>query len=308
MRDWFPHDYYARLDLGIMRLLMRHGSSGYGVFWLVTELLHANDDVRRDDVIDVVRHTFSDLDLTEVVDIVDEMIRTGLLKVDMLSETDDLSPVLYSDRVRRNKEAREAITESKRAAASARWSGRRPSAEQQQSRRNADAMLLQDMTSHNTTSTDISIEAADPTLISLECTGDKLFHVKQSFIDQIRELYPGVDIMTELRKMKAWLITNRTKRKTQRGLPRFINTWLSKAQDDGKYTGHHTGPQTDRKIGERGSRYSTIDYDEQIRSIARQAIDGADIAAHPVSAANGKTSEEDRARYGEDRILHLPSS
>ena len=45
------------------------------------------------------------------------------------------------------------------------------------------------------------------------------------------ELYPAVDIMQELRKMRGWLDSNPTKRKTIRGIRRFINSWLSKAQD-----------------------------------------------------------------------------
>lgn len=45
------------------------------------------------------------------------------------------------------------------------------------------------------------------------------------------ELYPAVDIMQELRKMKGWLDSNPTRRKTIKGIRRFINNWLSKAQD-----------------------------------------------------------------------------
>ena len=49
--------------------------------------------------------------------------------------------------------------------------------------------------------------------------------------EEWKELYPAVDIMQELRKMKGWLDSNPTKRKTIRGIRRFINSWLSKAQD-----------------------------------------------------------------------------
>lgn len=45
------------------------------------------------------------------------------------------------------------------------------------------------------------------------------------------ELYPAVDIMQELRKMKGWLDSNPTRRKTVKGIRRFINNWLSKAHD-----------------------------------------------------------------------------
>lgn len=41
--------------------------------------------------------------------------------------------------------------------------------------------------------------------------------------------YPGVDIREELNKMRAWLMSNKANRKTN--LSKFINNWLSKAQD-----------------------------------------------------------------------------
>ena len=42
-----------------------------------------------------------------------------------------------------------------------------------------------------------------------------------------------MDIERELYKMIAWLNSNPTKRKTKRGVNRFINSWLSKVQDKG---------------------------------------------------------------------------
>ena len=47
------------------------------------------------------------------------------------------------------------------------------------------------------------------------------------------ELYPAVDIIQELRKMKGWLDSNPKKRKTRRGTPSFITNWLSREQDRG---------------------------------------------------------------------------
>ena len=47
------------------------------------------------------------------------------------------------------------------------------------------------------------------------------------------ELYPAVDIMQELRKMLGWLDANPTKRKTRRGVLRFVTGWLSREQDKG---------------------------------------------------------------------------
>ncbi len=46
-------------------------------------------------------------------------------------------------------------------------------------------------------------------------------------------LYPAVDVIQQLRAMRAWLIANPKKRKTANGILRFVNSWLSREQDKG---------------------------------------------------------------------------
>ena len=60
------------------------------------------------------------------------------------------------------------------------------------------------------------------------------------FENQVREyeqLYPAVDVRAHLRSMRAWLISNTDKRKTRKGMMRFVNSWLegkqNKATTDG---------------------------------------------------------------------------
>lgn len=73
--------------------------------------------------------------------------------------------------------------------------------------------------------------SSEPPLISLPLN-DKTFHdVCCEDVDDWKELYPAVDIVQELRKMKGWLNSNPTKRKTRRGIKRFINSWLAREQD-----------------------------------------------------------------------------
>ena len=40
--------------------------------------------------------------------------------------------------------------------------------------------------------------------------------------------YPGLDVKQCLHVAQAWLVTNPRRRKTKRGMPRFINNWLSR--------------------------------------------------------------------------------
>ena len=52
--------------------------------------------------------------------------------------------------------------------------------------------------------------------------------------EEYKRLYPGVDIDNAFREMRAWCNSNPTKRKTARGIKRFVNGWLSRQQDSGK--------------------------------------------------------------------------
>ena len=62
----------------------------------------------------------------------------------------------------------------------------------------------------------------------------------QSKIDEWAESFPGVDVPAECRKAAQWCRDNPTKRKTLKGLNRFLNTWLSKEQDAPKLNGQST--------------------------------------------------------------------
>lgn len=46
-----------------------------------------------------------------------------------------------------------------------------------------------------------------------------------------KEAYPAVDVMSELMRMKAWLVSNPTNGKTMSGMKKFANNWLSKQQN-----------------------------------------------------------------------------
>ena len=51
-------------------------------------------------------------------------------------------------------------------------------------------------------------------------------------LDTLRAAYPSVNVMDELLKAKAWCFANAAKRKTARGMPRFLNSWMSRQHSD----------------------------------------------------------------------------
>ena len=70
--------------------------------------------------------------------------------------------------------------------------------------------------------------------ISLPLNDKTNFSISEDEVNKYQELYPNVDVVQELRNMKGWLDANPTKRKTKRGINRFVNGWLQRKQDSPK--------------------------------------------------------------------------
>lgn len=56
--------------------------------------------------------------------------------------------------------------------------------------------------------------------------------VTEAEIAEYRTAYPRIDVVSELRKVRAWCMANPSKRKTARGVARFLNSWLDRANKD----------------------------------------------------------------------------
>lgn len=70
--------------------------------------------------------------------------------------------------------------------------------------------------------------------IALTLNDKTEYWIYEDQVTEWTELFPAVDVMQELRKMKSWLDSNTSRRKTKRGILRFVNGWLSKEQDKGR--------------------------------------------------------------------------
>lgn len=89
--------------------------------------------------------------------------------------------------------------------------------------------------------------------ISLTLNDKSEYWIYGDQVEQWSQLFPAVDVMQELRKMKSWLDSNPSRRKTKKGILRFVNGWLSKEQDKGRV--EHSKPVKDNNNFER-HRYS----------------------------------------------------
>lgn len=73
-----------------------------------------------------------------------------------------------------------------------------------------------------------------PPVVELPLNDGDIYPVTQEQAAEWGSLYPAVDVMQQLRAMKGWLNANPAKRKTRRGILRFVNAWLSREQDRGR--------------------------------------------------------------------------
>lgn len=80
--------------------------------------------------------------------------------------------------------------------------------------------------------------AGDPEpVFRLQLNDGSLYPIFAEDMAYYGNLYPAVNLDTEFRKMIGWIDANPSKRKTSRGIRRFISNWLSKVQDKGGSTG-----------------------------------------------------------------------
>jgi hypothetical protein len=114
----------------------------------------------------------------------------------------------------------------------------------------------------------------------LPLTGGREYEVCQDDYDRDRPLYPGIDVRQEYRAMKAWLLANPTNQKTPRGIRKFINNWLSKAQDRAKPQGATHG-------------FTNKDQQRSESNLTVLAKSLADFSDYERAGAHGGTEEGD---------------
>ncbi len=78
--------------------------------------------------------------------------------------------------------------------------------------------------------------------------GSRTWELSQEFLETLAERYPTLDVLSEVRKAAAWIEANPARRKTAKGMPRFIVNWLNRA--------------TERPVASRlGPNNAPIDFD-----------------------------------------------
>jgi hypothetical protein len=92
-------------------------------------------------------------------------------------------------------------------------------------------------------------ESAEPIALEFQTTGKvKTWALTEKQAKEFASLYPAVNVILECRRAAAWMDANPQKRKTAKGMLRFLNAWLTKAQDrGGGIASKPAGPKKDTR-------------------------------------------------------------
>jgi uncharacterized protein YdaU (DUF1376 family) len=82
------------------------------------------------------------------------------------------------------------------------------------------------------TQTSVEPQSVSQPVVEIPVLGSKIYGVSQVMVDEWSKAYPAVDVQAELQKMRVWAMSNPNMQKTSNGIPRFVNAWLSKAQNE----------------------------------------------------------------------------
>jgi len=69
-------------------------------------------------------------------------------------------------------------------------------------------------------------------VLSFPVVGEtKTWELQEKMLLRLKEIYPNLDVLGECKKALFWLENNPTRRKTARGMSKFIASWLERAQN-----------------------------------------------------------------------------
>ena len=256
---YFSHDANARHDEKILELRAEYGWEGYGIYWAVIESLRDADGYKYN------RKRLAGLALS--LGVPKALLESVLFDFDLFRSDDEY---VWSERLLRTMAKKEELSKAAKDKAAKRWNSEQPEeptanapAMPQHSNSIASAMqgnkkkekeIKEEEIEEKEDSCSEPFHDSEPEKVInsflLVGKGTVEFQVTESMAKEFAQLYPAVDIEQELRNIRAWCISNPQKRKTKAGATRFLNSWLSRQQNNphrGVYNGRSTNGTTSQQ-------------------------------------------------------------
>lgn len=102
-------------------------------------------------------------------------------------------------------------------------------------------------------------------IVGVLLPGEHLWELSEEKLAEYQEAYPDMDVLLVAKRARQWLIDNPRKRKTARGMPKFLGSWIERQQNSGRYplrgaTGAEAGAGACNRCGGTGRLYPNGRY------------------------------------------------
>ena len=136
-------------------------------------------------------------------------------------------------------------------------------------------------------------EPDEESIVEIKLNDGSVHGVTASKVSTWQVLFPAVDVKQELNKMRAWSDANPSKRKTKRGVERFIVNWLSREQDRGGARSASSGRQISSKIQSRQGELPEWYGDYEPAQSSNAVVDNENGAMETRHGFSGTNTDED---------------
>ena len=230
---YFPHDVNAIQDPKMVTMLMECGATGIGLFWIIIELMHQQCNgitvAQLTHYINLYgkQGTYDQLTLDKVGKV--------LFDTKLLIEKDGM---VYSERVINNMKKRHELSEIGKENAIKRWHGNAV-AMQGQCHPNAIKERKGNEKKEEVCSEPKETSVAEPTsppILVFKTKGkEKEWPLTEDFVTTLKASFPGFNIEGACRHAWGWCEANPEKRKTSRGMRKFLYRWIGRDNDKGGF-------------------------------------------------------------------------
>jgi len=92
-------------------------------------------------------------------------------------------------------------------------------------------------------SSEVNSEPSSPALLSFPTIGvnGRTWPLTEQQVSEWQACYPSLDVLAEARKALAWTQANPGRRKTSKGMLKFLVSWLNRATDTPRVSAGRTG-------------------------------------------------------------------
>lgn len=221
MKSYFPHDSNARNSSELTQVRMKHKAAGYGVYFMLLERLRDEENY-----MSIKDYNMLAFDLREDA----SLIKSVIEEFGLFVFTED-GKYFYSEGFKKRMEIKDEksrkLSEAGKKGAAKRWTEEKdshPIATPYENDGNKSKVKKSKVNNSKENTYARNIILNDGTYLE----------ISDADIARWKSIYQYTDVDYQIKKMIEWCLNNPQKRKTSRGIGRFITNWLSREDEKRK--------------------------------------------------------------------------